>query len=245
MTSVAAVALNRHSQKPLYRQLCDVLIPKLGTEYAWGDRLPSEAELAAENEVNRLTVRQAIADLAHQGLVDPVQGKGTFVTPPPIRYPIAAGRDASFTSAMAALGHETELRVLRTVRDNDPDVRRELETRRVITRYDFLRLVDNAPWSLSRTWLAASRFPLLERHWSGSSSLYHVLLEQYGIRIRRSGRTFSAEPADPVDAEHLMLRVGAPVLVSRGIVVSESGEPIALTEHRCRGDRVQFTVEFE
>jgi DNA-binding GntR family transcriptional regulator len=239
------VTLNRFSPKPLYRQLCDVLIPKLGTEYAWGDRLPSEAELAAEYDVNRLTVRQAIADLARQGLVDPIQGKGTFVVPPAIRYRIAAGRDASFTAAMADLGHETELRVLRTTRDDDPAIRQELQTRRVVTRYDFLRLVDGAPWSLSRTWIAASRFPGLTRHWSGSSSLYAVLREQYGIRIMRSGRTFSAEPADPVDAEHLMLGVGAPVLVTRGLVVSEHHEPIALTEHRCRGDRVQFTVEFE
>lgn len=239
------MTLNRFSDRPLYRQLADQLVARLGNDYPWGERLPSESELATEFDVNRLTVRQALADLARQGLVDPVQGKGTFVTPPAIRYSVAAGKDASFTKAMRSLGHEAEIRSLRTTRDDDPVIRQELATRRVVTRYDFVRLVDGSPWSLSRTWLATGAFPGLADHWAGDSSLYLVLEQQYGLRMRRAGRTFSAVPADPIDAEHLMVAVGAPVLVSRGLIISEDGEPLAVTEHRCRGDRVQFTVEFE
>lgn len=245
MTNLQNVTLNRFSDRPLYRQLADHLVARLGTDYPWGERLPSEAELATEFDVNRLTVRQALADLARQGLVDPIQGKGTFVTPPAIRYSVAAGKDASFTRAMRGLGHEVEIRSLRTVRDDDPGIRQELATRRVVTRYDFVRIVDGSPWSLSRTWLAAARFPGLAEHWAGDSSLSAVLEERYDVRLRRAGRTFSAVPADPVDAEHLMVAVGSPVLVTRGLLVSEQGEALAVTEHRCRGDRVQFTVEFE
>lgn len=54
--------------------------------YKPGDKLPSEARLAAEFGVGRSTVREALRVLSHLGLVETWSGKGTFVvhthTPP-------------------------------------------------------------------------------------------------------------------------------------------------------------------
>lgn len=44
-------------------------------------RLPSEAELAAQYGVARLTVRRAIAQLRDRGKVLTVHGRGSFTTP--------------------------------------------------------------------------------------------------------------------------------------------------------------------
>jgi GntR family transcriptional regulator len=245
MSGLEFAMLNRYSDRPLYRQLTELLVARLDHELRPGDRLPSETELAAEYDVNRLTVRQAIAELARQGLVDAVQGKGTFVAAPAIRYEVAAGRHASFTRAMQSQGHGVEVRLLRATPDEDPGIRRELQTRRRVHRYNLLRVVNGVPWSLTATWLPVSRFPGLHRYWSGDASLFDALEQHYGVRMVRRARSFAAVPADAVDAEHLMLPVGAPVLIARGMNVSEDGEPISLVEHRCRGDRVQFCVEFE
>ncbi len=45
-----------------------------------GDQLPTEPQLEAEFDVSRTVVREAIADLRAAGLVQPVQGKGVFVS---------------------------------------------------------------------------------------------------------------------------------------------------------------------
>ncbi|KJK14131.1 GntR family transcriptional regulator [Burkholderiaceae bacterium 16] len=47
-----------------------------------GFKLPSEAELMAEFSVSRITVRQALAGLHNSGLIEKVNGKGSFVTRP-------------------------------------------------------------------------------------------------------------------------------------------------------------------
>lgn len=50
--------------------------------YQPGDKLPSEAKLAAEHGVSRTVLREAIATLRADGLVKPRQGAGIFVLPP-------------------------------------------------------------------------------------------------------------------------------------------------------------------
>ncbi|MFB7515696.1 FadR/GntR family transcriptional regulator [Streptomyces sp. NPDC056144] len=50
-----------------------------GGEWAVGDRIPTEHELAQELGVGRNTVREAIRVLVHAGLLESRQGNGTFV----------------------------------------------------------------------------------------------------------------------------------------------------------------------
>ncbi|KEP68990.1 FadR family transcriptional regulator [Thioclava sp. BHET1] len=51
-------------------------------QYTPGDRLPSEARLTEEFGVSRTVVREAIAALRSDGLVDPQRGAGVFVVEP-------------------------------------------------------------------------------------------------------------------------------------------------------------------
>lgn len=55
--------------------------------YQPGDPLPSESHLSQHYRVSRQTVRQAIAALRSEGLVEVEQGRGTFVRRPPLRLP--------------------------------------------------------------------------------------------------------------------------------------------------------------
>jgi DNA-binding FadR family transcriptional regulator len=66
-----------------------------------GERLPSERELARSLEVSRASVREALAALQLQGVVETRPGAGTFVTaePPPAQ---AAPHDASPSAVLEA-----------------------------------------------------------------------------------------------------------------------------------------------
>jgi GntR family transcriptional regulator, arabinose operon transcriptional repressor len=46
-----------------------------------GARLPTELEIAAEHQISRGTVRQAMSALVNEGLLERVRGRGTFVRP--------------------------------------------------------------------------------------------------------------------------------------------------------------------
>src|SRR5947208_4499657 len=44
-----------------------------------GMRLPTELEIAQEHQISRGTVRHALSALVNEGLIERVQGRGTFV----------------------------------------------------------------------------------------------------------------------------------------------------------------------
>lgn len=69
---------------PLVPQVERVLRDRIDSgEWIVDQRLPSEAELAAEMGVGRSSVREAVRLLARDGLLDVRHGVGTFVADPP------------------------------------------------------------------------------------------------------------------------------------------------------------------
>jgi GntR family transcriptional regulator len=69
------------NQTPKNVMIKDHLIHGI-TSRQFRDRLPSENMLAEKFKVSRMTARKAVSDLEAQGLVERIQGKGTFVRRP-------------------------------------------------------------------------------------------------------------------------------------------------------------------
>lgn len=77
--------LNANSAVPLYQQLSDDLKKRIECgEFRTGQSIPSEAKLCEYYKVSRITVRNAIADLAEQEILVTYHGKGAFVRTPKI-----------------------------------------------------------------------------------------------------------------------------------------------------------------
>ena len=67
---------------PKYEQLVQTLRQTLPQWYADGQRkLPCEQELAAQFSVSRQTLRQALAVLEQEGLIEKRRGSGSFLCP--------------------------------------------------------------------------------------------------------------------------------------------------------------------
>ena len=64
----------------VYVLVADDIAAKIASgELAPGDRLPGEADMAAEYGVAKMTARRAVRELRERGLVRTVVGKGTYV----------------------------------------------------------------------------------------------------------------------------------------------------------------------
>lgn len=79
MSSAAAV-ISKSSTEPAYAQLADHLRHRIadGT-YPPGSQIPPEVTLGRQFNLSPMTVRRAIGILTDEGLLKPLQGRGTFV----------------------------------------------------------------------------------------------------------------------------------------------------------------------
>ena len=72
--------VEKNGNLPLYRQLEEILKQRIKSgELKPGDQLPTEFELCDEFGISRISVRQALAELANDGFLCRHQGRGTFV----------------------------------------------------------------------------------------------------------------------------------------------------------------------
>jgi DNA-binding GntR family transcriptional regulator len=77
---VLLVPVDHDAETPLWRQLADLLRSQIQSgELQAGRVMPSETTLMQEHDLARGTVRHAIDVLVEEGLVNRVQGRGTFV----------------------------------------------------------------------------------------------------------------------------------------------------------------------
>ncbi len=84
------MAIDPFSDRPVYHQVADVFRDRVRTgRIRPGVMLPSEHELSRAFGIGREAVRQAMAVLRGEGLVETSRGVGTVVRRPAVRAPVA------------------------------------------------------------------------------------------------------------------------------------------------------------
>ena len=244
-------AMNRvppglRGSEPRYRQVSHDLMRRIDSgEFARGDQLPVETELAREYKVNRLTIREALGELTRSGLVRRVQGRGSFVAPEPVHFLMSA-TSPSFTSLLRAQGSVYEQRLLDSRIDDDPTARRVLDASRAQLRcLDVLLVVDSEPWSWSQVWLRDARYPGADVAYrpGGNGSLTATLRERFGVEMERAWIEWGAVPADPDLAQVLEVAPGSPLLTFESLAVDQSSSPVLLNRRKVRSDRVRYRID--
>ena len=200
--------------KPVHVSIRDDLRMRITVgEWAAGDRLPSETDLAARYGVARMTVRQAIGALAGEGIVVRRQGLGTFAAE---RLPTRrVGALLSFTEEMRSQGRDVESRLIKAAVEQPTDLARQalqLAAHAATVTIERVRIVDGRPLAVQHSWLPCARFAGLGAESLLEDSLYATIEGRYGVRIMRARQVFTAAPAGGPEAELLELRPGSPVL---------------------------------
>ena len=74
------IIISASSGRPIYEQITDQIKSAIVTgQLAEGEQLPSIRALANSLRVSAITTKRAYADLEATGLIETVQGKGTYV----------------------------------------------------------------------------------------------------------------------------------------------------------------------
>lgn len=236
-----ASARSRVQREPKYwglkRHLLDLL-----RSMPPGSPIPTERSLAAEFDVSRTTVRQALAELTVEGRLLRVQGKGTFAAEPKVAQRLQL---SSYTEDMKAQGRQPGSRLLEVSEEPaDGDLSRALGMRAgaKVLRLHRLRLADGEPMAIETTHLPLARFRGLRRYVTSGGSLYQVLRERFGVEMGHAEETIETALASPAEAELLGADVGLPMLLLSRHSFDTDGKPVEWVRSVYRGDRYKFVA---
>lgn len=240
--------MTNRSVEPSYQVLArDLRHAILQGDFASGQQLPTEAELASSYAVSRQTVRRAFQDLVAEGMVYRIRGRGTFAQPSNAGYV----RHVGSVDDLMGLSDDTVLHVVEPLArkvDLISAGRLRLSSD-VIYRIKFLRLHDEVPFCITTVDLPPRVAKFLSDveslHTIGSASALTIigLLDQrMPYPIAEAQQSITVDKLDHAHAQMLGSEEGHPVLRTDRLYIDTNGDCVELATSEFLPEQYSYRI---
>lgn len=233
-------------------QSSDGLVPKYYELRQWlrqhldglppGTPVPPERTLSERFSISRTTVRQALHDLAVEGRIVRMQGRGTFVATPKVTQHLQL---TSYTQDMQAQGlRPGALLIDVTVAEAEADVAASLDLAvgALVTRIERVRSANGEPMAVETVYLDHHRFPGIGDQLTEDTSLYAVLEAGYQVVPADAEETIETVLAPPAVSRLLGTDSTTPMLMLTRTSRDVDGRPVEYVRSLYRGDRFRLAT---
>lgn len=218
----------RRSVLPRYYQLKEIIRDKIRQqEWQPGTAIPSERELVGLYGMSRMTVRQALTELANEGVLHREQGKGTFVSQ--YLHPQSLIRLSGFTELIEAQGQQPTTQVLSAqMWPADKRVAQSLCIRPglPVFRLHRLRFANGKPLALELAHISFIGCEQLLEDDLEKHSLYRLLEAKYGLLLLKAEQEITVGLLGDEESYYLNLPIGSPAHFTRSTAYTERDQPI-------------------
>ncbi|TFC73566.1 GntR family transcriptional regulator [Cryobacterium sp. TMS1-20-1] len=242
LDEVPASAVDSANGTPLHSQVGAVIRSHIvDGALPPGSQLPTEAELQERFSVSRSVVRQALAALSAEGLVQRGRGRGSVVSPRGEHHRLVQ-RMSGLSTQISAEGADVFTAVLALGPEQNAAASAALGGSTVVG-IRRLRSAGTGPLAVIHTWLPLSIGADLTISELTDASLHAVLRSRLGVSIVSGRRQVRAVAATTGLARLLEISVGEPLLLLEGTSLDENGLPIEMFSTWHRADRVVFDLD--
>jgi len=230
---------------PRYATIEDELRQRIDRgEIRPGEPFPTEMALCRDFGVSRHTVRRALESLERSGLIYRRQGRGTFVTRPPlVTQPL--GGFYTFVGSVAGQGHQPHSLVLQQqiiLASAASAERLRIASGTPVVYLVRKRLADDVPLALETTEVPLSVCPDLATIELGDQSLYDVIEAFSDVVISGAYETIRPTLLSREEAELLAVPPNSPAFnVER--VTSAGQQVVEWRRSLIRGDCYLYSVD--
>ncbi len=235
---------------PLYYQLETILRKKIiSGDFAPDTALPGEEMLAANYQVSRATVRQALSALEKENYVVRQRGKGTFVSDKINKLDMP--KFSGSIEDLILMGKLTRTKVLDIRWINPPEkIKAYLDVKdsKKVLRIEKVRQIEGSPFSHVYNYLPrdiGEKLPTDMTEMVASKPMLTILEDELGIRPVEADQSVKATIADSEVASLLEIRVGDPLLKTERTIYDNRSKPVEFVSALYRADQYAYTMKLK
>lgn len=233
--------IDKKSPIPVYFQLKNIVLKMIADgKYSEGGLIPSERELGEILGISRMTVRQALNNLVHEGVLYREKGRGTFVA----KTKIEQKNIMSFSEIVAGRGMTPSTKVLYFQKEEakgEISGILEMEENQSVYNIKRLRLANNIPVGIEQAFIPEIHCPGLEK-FDLTQSLYRLIREEYRHSISYVDNVIEVSKADREEKELLGISNNVPVLRVSGVNYTEYDLKLFYERSVYRSDEYKYNV---
>jgi GntR family transcriptional regulator len=229
--------INKNSPIPVYYQLKNDILKKI-SEGLWkpGGCISSERELCEVYGVSRMTIRQAIGELVHEGVLLRIKGKGTFVCEDTLKQQDIM----SFTEIIKKTGKSLRTEVLEFIEMETPEEYESIFSSDRLYKIKRKRIVDNECIALETVYTPVEYCGYVDKEML-NGSLFNIL-ERAGYIVEYSESSIASIIMDNELREVFNVDNGVPILKISSKTYDHKNKMIFLEEAIYRSDKFLLQV---
>ena len=220
--------LDNSNAVPLYEQIKLVIKDNIiNGVYSPGDQLPNEKQLCEKYNVSRITVRRALKELSNEGLIEVLQGKGTFVSKEKLDIKILDL--GGYTDSLKSQHHNAKIQIIeKQIIKTNKEVAKALNIKEGDEVLKLKRLVldENDPLGIDIAYFPLSLYPDMIDKIADDISTFNIIRKDYKITMARAYKEFGVVLAQDEYGELLECTPSEPLFSIKKIIYDIDNKPI-------------------
>lgn len=229
---------------PVYIQIHNQLRENIENgKWKVGQKIPAERELAADFNVSRMTLRQAIQALVDEGILERRVGAGTFVANRKVQEKMSGV--TSFTELMQSSGKRASSKTISyhlTIPSQTEIEKLKLPAGEQVMRMERIRYGNDVPICYEVATVPAALVKDFSKT-EVTSSFYRTLEQKAHLYPGHAIQQISATKATEKIATYLQIKRGDPLLRMSQLSYLQDGRPFEYVHAQYVGSRFEFVFE--
>ena len=227
---------------PRYRQIAASIKNNISTgKYLPEQPLPTEARLREEFSVSRVTIRQAIKLLVDEGILESIQGSGTYVRRKKVDYNIYHMTSLAEKLEQDVNSHSDVLIFEITYPSEDIATLLDIGMKERIYYVKRVRYIEETAVTLEHTWMPLALFPDLTFQIMQGSK-YQFMEQEKGMIIDYSEQEIEPVLPNQETIDHLKLEPNQPILMKTTRSFLLDGTAFEVSRNYFKSSDYKFTL---
>lgn len=215
-------------------------------EIVSGQKLPNENELCETFAASRITIRRALKELAAEGVIEIIHGKGTFVKS--LKQKLHILNLLGYTEGLSTgENHFTKEVLENSIESADEELMEQFDRQEPFDVVKLVRLIrdGNSVFSVDYAYFPCDLYPDLSEKIKDNVSTFQIIRDEYGIKFGKARKEMEIVHPSLEMSKLLEIPRMEAVIQIKKLIKNEKGTPVHYSRYYLLANKVNFYIDVD